>query len=583
MHRTLNRAACSVLMLLALAAPAVPAAGQAAPAPGVPPQVMEHHLARRATGTMKIHGIRGNVDYENGVAPAQGPVGLLVAPGPGVTPKPEAALGPAEEAAWVVDVNWAFLDALDNGGPRHATVALPNGELRELAFVRKTDSMGPGSSVWVGQIAGIPASDFVLSRYEERIDLTVREYEKGERFDVRYSIPDGGHRLRLIKRSGGNGVCGTCGEAGEDCHVRASTRAADETPQSPGDGDTPGAADPTDEMDIAFLATNQVLDRLGPEGFVAWIQGAVNNYNEFILPNSGVSGRIRVSVVLGIPGGYNEAATFDDDLDAITDGTVPFGFLADARELARADQVALIRQAPVETSPGSGRFTVGLAWTPRSIGQLRNTGSGFSVTCLGFGDPLGTFAHEITHNVGALHDPANTTGTTDFTEPYGFHFTCPNPLFFGCLQGYKTVMAYDPRVTFPCGDAIQLTFFSNPQTSITLPFPFEACNPAFLGVAGVNNVAQLVRNNRAITSQWYVASSRQWVAPWGQPGGQGTQFRPWGGIRDAAARVQGPAGEAEMLVVPGTYAEASPGNSTLLNRPSRIINLNPGAGPVVLR
>lgn len=574
MHTSTARAA----LLLALAGLAAPSVAQPASFPAGVRDALGVVQGRIPPGSMRLHGLTGPLDYERGVAPAAGPVAALITLDAGAPREPDAALSPAEDAAYRVGLDWALLDALNADGPRHVAIALPNGERRELVFVRKQEDIGPTRYAWLGQIAGVPASDFVLARWDEFVVLNVRNYESGERFEVRYSPVLGAHSLRTHKAQPPREVCGACedgGHAGEHVHEHrgdevATTAHAALEPQAAGGSGTPTgpdhpsdgpvASDPTNTVDVVFIASNQAISEMGGMGGVtAKALAAVADYGVYV-GNSRVGGLARIAAV--IPGNYNEAPTLSEDLNALAEGAGAFSIVPGFRNMVRADHVMIIRNA-AEPAAGGGSIN-GKAFNPTSAAALVPS-YGFGVLCLASGDFSNTLAHELTHTFGGLHDPANNSHTSTFPAPHGFNFTCDVGV---CTRGWRTIMAYShDGVTCPVGTE-RLPFFSNPGISITFAFPFAACGPVQLGTAGVNNVAGLIVANRPTVSQWRVASSRQWVD--GIGGNQGTYFRPWSGIRGAVNAVQGAFGTAEIFVSGGTYTEASPGNPTVINKPCTI-------------
>lgn len=173
-------------------------------------------------------------------------------------------------------------------------------------------------------------------------------------------------------------------------------------------------------------------------------QAAVDSANAIYL-NSGIANRLRLVHAQQI--GYLErtscgATTFDcalDDLTFVGDGLIDE--VHSLRDLHGADLVALL----IDDDP---QFC-GLAWLPDSI-SAENAWLGFSVTARSCALGNKSFAHELGHNMGAHHDPANSDDAGP--KPYNHGYISPQ-------RTWRTVMAYGD----PCSFCPRLSFFSNPR------------------------------------------------------------------------------------------------------------------------
>ncbi|HVF65740.1 MAG TPA: M12 family metallo-peptidase [Casimicrobiaceae bacterium] len=173
-------------------------------------------------------------------------------------------------------------------------------------------------------------------------------------------------------------------------------------------------------------------------------QAAVDGTNAIFL-NSGIGNRLRLVHAQRVD--YVERTSCGDvtlscALDDITrQGDGLLDEVHALRDQHGADLVAFI----VADHPQY----CGLAWLPDTI-STANAWSGFSVTARGCALGNKTFAHELGHNLGAHHDPANADSSGP--KPYNRGYIDPQ-------RNWRTVMAYGA----PCNFCTRLGYFSNPR------------------------------------------------------------------------------------------------------------------------
>ncbi len=215
--------------------------------------------------------------------------------------------------------------------------------------------------------------------------------------------------------------------------------------------DPPGATD-------ALGDTNQFVDLLvvyspaaraymgSTASIVAELTGAVNNAN-LALANANVVHRFRLANSIEIA--YTEApAGQSSDLDRLTDRAD--GFLDSVhalRDASGADAVTLLVRSPALCG-------VGWLMTPWHI----NSGFAsyaFNVVDISCANANLAMAHEIGHNMGLVHDRANS-GTSQPAFPYGYGYR---------VDGVgRDVMAY----ACPSGSCSRRTIFSTPRRNFPL-------------------------------------------------------------------------------------------------------------------
>lgn len=172
--------------------------------------------------------------------------------------------------------------------------------------------------------------------------------------------------------------------------------------------------------------------------------------------------------------------SYSSSLSALRNATD--GFLDQVhalRDQYAADMVSLWVSPP----PGSGSFTVGMAYVlannPPGAG-----GFAFSVVHQGYaGGSSATFAHETGHNLGLNHDPDNGGANGGLVkDAVGYQQKLLDPKFF-------TIMAYSNG----CDGCQAIVQFSNPQVS------FQGIPT---GVANQNDAAKTLNVVAASAAAW---------------------------------------------------------------------------------
>jgi len=192
-------------------------------------------------------------------------------------------------------------------------------------------------------------------------------------------------------------------------------------------------------------------------------QAAVDSANA-AYRNSGIAQRLRL--VHGQQVAYTErtscpagGSVFDCALDDLTDfGDGQLENVHTLRDLHGADLVALLID---------DYAYCGLAWLP----STPSSSLGFSVTAHHCAVGNKSFAHELGHNMGAHHDPANARGGGG-PKPFNKGYISPQ-------SDWRTVMSYGA----PCGNCTRINYFSNPKLTF---------NGSALGTTAVSNNAHVL-------------------------------------------------------------------------------------------
>jgi hypothetical protein len=198
-------------------------------------------------------------------------------------------------------------------------------------------------------------------------------------------------------------------------------------------------ADSAARIDVMVLYTSTARSAAGGTAAIKAVAQAAVDAANTAYANSQITQRLRLVHAQEVT--YNEASgDYYDHLDWLT--TDPA--VAALRNAYRADLVDLLVQ--------DGEFC-GLGWLMNNVSSSF-AGSGFTVTTRTCAVGNLSFAHELGHNMGAHHDPANGGGSPAYPYSYG-HFV---------NGSYRTVMSYSTSAQCPAG-CTRVAYFSNPNVS----------------------------------------------------------------------------------------------------------------------
>ncbi|MBZ0165380.1 MAG: zinc-dependent metalloprotease, partial [Candidatus Omnitrophica bacterium] len=295
---------------------------------------------------------------------------------------------------------------------------------------------------WIGKVEGDPKSSVIIAAQDGVCSGNVRYL--GKYYEIRYS-PAGVHTVKEVDQ----------GQLPDE----APPILQEDAPQSgdavPGEAAGAGAAAPLGEGDVALPDSAGQIDVMviytpaartahgGVAGIETLINLAVLETND-AYTNSNISTTLNL-VHTAEAVGYVES-TFEEDLTRLTSKVD--GYLDDVhtlRDVHGADLVALVR--------GGALTYCGIGWILQVVDPWYSEDIGFSVTHEFCATGNYTFGHELGHNQGCRHDPANAGSAGAYSYSYGYQEPSWN---------FRTVMAYDCPVAGGCP---RIQHFSNPTVN----------------------------------------------------------------------------------------------------------------------
>lgn len=236
-------------------------------------------------------------------------------------------------------------------------------------------------------------------------------------------------------------------------------------------------ADTADSIGVLILYSAQSGTAIGASAQV-FAQQAVDSVNN-AWANSGITTRLKL--VYTYVSTYSESGDFNTDLNRLT-GTSD-GYLDNIhtlRDTYGADMVSMFIE--------NGQYC-GLGW----IGPYASYA--FTVVNRGCAVSNLSFAHELGHNFGALHDPYVDSSTSPYA--YGHGYAVPN-------ERWRTVMAYNNACTAVGVSCTRLAYFSNPN---------KLYGSTPMGTVTTSNNARVINENAYTVANFRVTPGQPAAPP----------------------------------------------------------------------
>jgi hypothetical protein len=290
--------------------------------------------------------------------------------------------------------------------------------------------------------------------------------------DLRHVVPAANDGLVSRDQAPAAAIAGAAVQAGDAAAAGTSTSSAPTSVAA-----AAGAGTTKTRIDVLVVYTSGMETQYGG---VDQVQTRIQNLtalaNQAYI-DSGVDISLRLVGVVKVDAPDNSSNI--DTLNAITNGSAPYNNVAWLRNAYGADLVSLIR--PFSMVQGG---LCGISWVGGSNGasMALYRDQGYSVVsdgrdggyfCSGY-----TFAHELGHNMGNVHDRATVA------QQDGNHGAYPYSFGYGLAGQFGTIMSYiDPEVGK----------FSNPDKTCKGQ---TACGIAETDTANSANNARSLNNTR---------------------------------------------------------------------------------------
>jgi hypothetical protein len=336
-----------------------------------------------------------------------------------------------------VAINFEHLNPESGNAPTRIGVELFDGKIVTVDLVR-IERRGAGNYTWHGRVEGYDKSEAVLTVVDGMMAGSISLVDNGARTAASYQLlsnRDGSQALRQLNPSGfpADHPVGS-----ESLHAPAHTKSL-ALDAAGGDFTLKAgtaAADTGATVDVMVVYSKQTAAAAGT-AIGAQIQQAIDTANA-AYANSGIATRLNLVHVEAV--NYDESGDFNTDLNRLTSGTDGYmDNVATLRNTYAADLVSLFIE--------NGQYC-GLAWVGPSAGY------GFSVINRGCASGNLSFAHELGHNFGALHDPYVDPSTSPYAYGHGYAVAASK---------WRTVMAYNNVCSAAGTSCTRIPYFSNPN------------------------------------------------------------------------------------------------------------------------
>jgi hypothetical protein len=278
-----------------------------------------------------------------------------------------------------------------------------------LARLEKRQDIAKDHYVWTGTLENLPLSSFIIAVCNDRVDASFFPRD-GHPFPLMIQGAPGMHVVRELDHK----------------FLKDKVQVAPLEPLIPG----PEAAcnDDPDKVTILVVYDKVALAQAKSTAAMLAAVTARVTYLNGIMQNSNLN--LRFNLATGARAVNYTTGTLNQDLSRLS-GTGD-GYMDDVhswRNTYKADLIHLLVGADRTKHGGY----IGLGYTPSS---MPTAGAGFSVS--EWNATYVAMSHELGHNFGCQHDPANISSPGSLIYPYarGHKFGVP-------LLGFTTIMGYN--------------------------------------------------------------------------------------------------------------------------------------------
>lgn len=337
-------------------------------------------------------------------------------------------------------------------------------DVRVIAARTRADVIDAEGTYWTGRIEGSDAGE---ASFVQRGPWLAGHVHLGGRTFIVRAQADGTHAVDEVDEANhpqcGGGRRPTASAIREGMPAAPGQAATSSVTMPLAAADEAG---PVIDLLVVYTPAARAAAAGGAEGLRAEIDLAVADLND-AMANSEVEGLARLLAAREVA--YQESGSMSTDLDRLTATSDIFLDEVHAlRDQLGADLVVLITNT-------SNENWAGYAWIMTDI-NTPFAPLGFSVV-LRSALFAYTLAHEVGHNLGLSHDPANAASAGVFSDSYGYR----DPPYFRDIMSYACSGA-------PCP---QIPHVSNPAVTY---------NGRPTGIVGIANGARALRQTLPVTA-----------------------------------------------------------------------------------
>ncbi|MFU8789553.1 MAG: M12 family metallo-peptidase [Methylobacter sp.] len=355
------------------------------------------------------------------------PVALLGDPdSDGASRRPELPQKALQGRARHAQVNFNALDA--------ASLELNLFDDITLTAVRdRTVKNIQGGDVWIGHIEGDTDSEVVLAVKGRALMGTVEYNERT------FEIVFAGGATHAVRELDPNSLPAQF-EPEESEHDVMEGDTSTDGSSATTSGDTVTSSGQVIDVLVVYTPKSRT-NASGASGIESKIINAVTRANQAYL-NSKVD--IQLNLVGMTETAYTETGSVSTTLTRLQNATD--GYMDEVHNLRNqvgADVVMLISADNSACGVAYRMTSLGSWFAPYALGVVHDDSV---YNCLGSNN---TFAHEIGHIQGNMHDAANSSGTPIYPDSYGYQ-VCGN---------YRSIMSYS------CSGETRIPYFANPNVT----------------------------------------------------------------------------------------------------------------------
>jgi hypothetical protein len=370
-----------------------------------------------------------------------------------------------------VSINFQYLDPQSGKAPTQIGVELFNGEIVTIDLER-VEQRGANNYSWIGTVRGSEKSHAILTVVNGVMAGSITTFDGGTRTGATYDIQSSAGATQMLRQLDPAAFPPDHPPGSQLFHAPsqrktiASSNLPDVTPKA-----ATASADSGSTIDVLVVYSNQTASAAGT-AIGAQIQSAVDAANT-AYANSGVTTRLRLVHYEQVI--YDESGDYNTDLNRLTNaGDGYMDNVPSLRNTYGADLVSLFVENPQYC---------GLAW----VGP--NASYAFSVVNRSCATGNLSFAHELAHNFGALHDPY----VDPSTSPYAYGHGLTNP-----VGAWRTVMAYNDACVAAGTSCARIAYFSNANMTY---------GGAALGSTSTSDNTRVINNNAYTVANFRASAS----------------------------------------------------------------------------